>query len=95
MYSLHADEWAQLIGCGWVVVITQMPAGLRDPHDLNGRMVRIDGARYIVTSVETPMPAPSRDVTPALPFTLLVLPAPRRSLRDLLNFRRPQQESVR
>jgi hypothetical protein len=61
---------------------------------LNGRMVRIDGGRYNVTSVETPMAVPNRGVTPALPFTLLVMPAPRRSLRALLNFRRPQQESL-
>jgi hypothetical protein len=95
MYSLRADEWAELTGCGWLAVITSVPATLRDPHDLNGRMVRIDGGRYIVTSVETAKIAPTPEAPFPLPLMLMVLPAPRRPLRAILNWRSRRMEWAR
>ncbi len=53
MTELHADEWYNITGRGWVASCSSRPEEVNHPGEYLNRYVNIDGKEYYITGVET------------------------------------------
>lgn len=53
MTELHADNWYNITGRGWVAACSKRPSEVKHPGEYLHRYVNIDGKEYYVTGVET------------------------------------------